>query len=130
MPIGRDRRSPQSSNLLRLRTIANQHVASGVFWSMKVGHTPRTRVRGSSLENNVCQHAAPRSPLGGVAPNVVCALRGVALAPGALVCGPAASLSGIPWSSPFRFHSFSTGAARVPHGRRVAASYAMRRGSV
>ncbi|GBP90999.1 hypothetical protein EVAR_69888_1 [Eumeta japonica] len=24
-------------------------VASGVFWSVKVGHTPRTRVRGSSL---------------------------------------------------------------------------------
>ncbi|GBP45126.1 hypothetical protein EVAR_33231_1 [Eumeta japonica] len=50
MPIGRDRRSPQSSNLLGLRTTANQQVASGVFWSVKVGHTPRTRVRGSSLD--------------------------------------------------------------------------------
>ncbi|GBP43576.1 hypothetical protein EVAR_87493_1 [Eumeta japonica] len=31
MPIGHDRRSPQSSNLLGLRTTANQQVASGVF---------------------------------------------------------------------------------------------------
>ncbi|GBP37610.1 hypothetical protein EVAR_34647_1 [Eumeta japonica] len=31
MPIGRDRRNPQNSNLLGLRTTANQHVASGVF---------------------------------------------------------------------------------------------------
>ncbi|GBP32505.1 hypothetical protein EVAR_23914_1 [Eumeta japonica] len=43
MPIGRDRQSPQSSNLLGLRTTANQHVASEVFWFVKVGHTPRTR---------------------------------------------------------------------------------------
>ncbi|GBP22142.1 hypothetical protein EVAR_10651_1 [Eumeta japonica] len=43
MPIGRDRRSPQSSNLSGLRTTANQQVDSGVFWSVKVGHTPRTR---------------------------------------------------------------------------------------
>ncbi|GBP88720.1 Probable RNA-directed DNA polymerase from transposon BS [Eumeta japonica] len=43
MPIGRDRRSPQSSNLLGLRTTANQQLDSGVFWSVKVGHTPRTR---------------------------------------------------------------------------------------
>ncbi|GBP74777.1 hypothetical protein EVAR_98162_1 [Eumeta japonica] len=49
MPIGRDRQSPQSSNLLGLQTTANQHVASGVFWSVKVGHTPRTRVRRRSL---------------------------------------------------------------------------------
>ncbi|GBP92316.1 RNA-directed DNA polymerase from mobile element jockey [Eumeta japonica] len=50
MPIGRDRRSPQSSNLLGLQTTAKQYVASGVCWSVKVGHTPRsTRVRGSSL---------------------------------------------------------------------------------
>ncbi|GBP31560.1 hypothetical protein EVAR_78139_1 [Eumeta japonica] len=48
IPIGRDRRSPQSPNILALRTIANRYVASGVFWSVKVGHTPRTRVRGSS----------------------------------------------------------------------------------
>ncbi|GBP29631.1 hypothetical protein EVAR_79180_1 [Eumeta japonica] len=45
MPIGRDRRSPQSSNLLGLRTTANQQVASGFFWAVKVGHTPRTRAR-------------------------------------------------------------------------------------
>ncbi|GBP32437.1 hypothetical protein EVAR_81244_1 [Eumeta japonica] len=43
MPIGRDRRSPQSSNLLGLRTTVNQQVASGVFWSVKVGHTPHAR---------------------------------------------------------------------------------------
>ncbi|GBP96934.1 hypothetical protein EVAR_77047_1 [Eumeta japonica] len=43
MPIGRDRRSPQSSNSLGLRTTANQQVASGVFWSVRVGHSPRTR---------------------------------------------------------------------------------------
>ncbi|GBP82767.1 hypothetical protein EVAR_94925_1 [Eumeta japonica] len=46
MPIGGDRRSPQSSNSLGLRTTANQQVASGVFWSVRVGHSPRTRVRG------------------------------------------------------------------------------------
>ncbi|GBP94599.1 hypothetical protein EVAR_65924_1 [Eumeta japonica] len=49
MPIGRDGRSPQCSNLLGLRTRANQQVASEVFCSVKVGHTPRTWVRGSSL---------------------------------------------------------------------------------
>ncbi|GBP47725.1 hypothetical protein EVAR_14256_1 [Eumeta japonica] len=38
MPIGRDRRSPKNSNLLGLRTTADQHVASGVFWSVKVTH--------------------------------------------------------------------------------------------
>ncbi|GBP27647.1 hypothetical protein EVAR_12691_1 [Eumeta japonica] len=43
MPIGRDRRSSQSSKLLGLRTTANQQVASGVFWSVRVGHSPRTR---------------------------------------------------------------------------------------
>ncbi|GBP08321.1 hypothetical protein EVAR_78796_1 [Eumeta japonica] len=31
------------------RTTANQQFASGVFSSVKVGHTPRMRVRGSSL---------------------------------------------------------------------------------
>ncbi|GBP54548.1 hypothetical protein EVAR_43420_1 [Eumeta japonica] len=45
MPIGRDRRSPQSSNLLGLRITANQQVASGVFWSVRVGHSPRTRFK-------------------------------------------------------------------------------------
>ncbi|GBP04845.1 RNA-directed DNA polymerase from mobile element jockey [Eumeta japonica] len=38
MPIGRDRRNPQNSNLLGLRTTANQQAASGVFWSVKIGH--------------------------------------------------------------------------------------------
>ncbi|GBP24145.1 hypothetical protein EVAR_10368_1 [Eumeta japonica] len=53
MPIGRDRRSPQSSNLLGLRTTANQQVASRVFWSVKVGHTPRTQI---NAKLNALQH--------------------------------------------------------------------------
>ncbi|GBP61557.1 hypothetical protein EVAR_46418_1 [Eumeta japonica] len=51
MPISRDRRSPQISNLLGLRTTAKKYVASGVFSSVKVGNTPRSRVRGSSLSS-------------------------------------------------------------------------------
>ncbi|GBP75072.1 hypothetical protein EVAR_48752_1 [Eumeta japonica] len=44
MSIGYDRRRPQSPNISGLQTTANQYVASGVFCTVKVGHTPRTRV--------------------------------------------------------------------------------------
>ncbi|GBP61134.1 hypothetical protein EVAR_46785_1 [Eumeta japonica] len=37
-----------------------QHVASGVFWSVKVGHTLRKRVRGSTLGERQMSNAAGR----------------------------------------------------------------------
>ncbi|GBP86288.1 hypothetical protein EVAR_91692_1 [Eumeta japonica] len=68
MSIGCDR-SPKSPNLLGLRITAIQYVASGVFWSMKVGHTPRTRVHGCSLDSRLIREHAnihPASAMSGL----------------------------------------------------------------